>query len=84
VVYYEHRHSGTDENNILQEIIAVKGETAPSFPLIPQCGIHEFRHRGIKKRDGGRGDVVKYSSDTQREPFSIDSLGGVGLTYCLL
>jgi hypothetical protein len=34
VAYYDHRHSGIDETNILQVVKAVEGETLPSFFLI--------------------------------------------------
>jgi hypothetical protein len=34
VAYYNHRHSGIDETNILQVVKAVEGETIPYFWLI--------------------------------------------------
>jgi hypothetical protein len=34
VAYYDHRHSGTDETNILQEVKAVEGETSLVIEMI--------------------------------------------------
>ncbi len=42
VAYYEHRHSVIDKNNILQEVIAVEGETRNI--QISHC----LHHKGAK------------------------------------
>jgi hypothetical protein len=34
VAYYDHRYSGIDETNILQEVIAVEGETLPPIDSV--------------------------------------------------
>jgi hypothetical protein len=40
VAYYDHRHSGIDETNILQVVKAVEGET--SISKCPQCHMITF------------------------------------------
>jgi hypothetical protein len=54
VAYYDHRHSGIDETNILQVVKAVEGETIEILCLFPCVESQQF------------GPVITFSVDIGR------------------
>jgi hypothetical protein len=63
VAYFDHRHSGIDEINILQEVISVEGETVMlQTRVVCQATDEHTYTNGLKIPEKGPNSVLKVTT----------------------